>query len=139
MCWEQCVEMGAHIAAIAGAVVSVLVYHTTVKRERQLSTIEAYSKIRDKYSDNLSDEEIKSYLKEMEFLCVGINQKIYSFNILRKMSGRRLLDIYLQKTRKYIEHSRVTQSSNAWSEYERVMLRLQRYYSSKKTKETERK
>lgn len=117
--------------------IGVCVYNT-VRRESKLLVMEEYSKIRDKYPslNNASDEERRAYLKEMEFLCLGINNKIYDFDTLRKMSGKRLVSIYQDCFVNYISDSRKSYGNELnWIEYEKVMIKMSKYYINKeKTK-----
>ena len=127
----NCLEIAANIAAVVGAIISVFVYRGTVNREKRILTIENFSKIRDKYPQELygSNERIKlDYLRDMEFFCLGVNQNIYSFDIMQKMSGKRLLAQYECYMKEFISERRANHSETIWIEYEKTMNRLYKYY-----------
>lgn len=123
------IETVANVFVIIGAIISVCTYRHSVRKEARLSTMKAYSKIRSKYLDEISKKEIKGYLREMEFFCLGINNKVYDFKTLRRMSGRRLYKQYQNQIKPYIELRRTKDTAkNSWYEYERVMRKLECYY-----------
>ncbi|MBQ1216969.1 MAG: hypothetical protein IIX85_03315, partial [Clostridia bacterium] len=119
----EIVSFLADLAAVAGALVSVAVYYDTVNRDRKISTIAKYSELREKFPANIEDldEEGKlAYLKELEFFCTGINERVYDLRILRKMCGKRLIRQYDSVMKDFVEERRrVSQTaSRAWTEYE---------------------
>lgn len=122
-------EIFGNIAAVIGAIISVAVYSHTVKREKKLLTIDTFSKIREKYHKEIPENERMKFLKEMEFFCVGINEGIYDINIIKKMSGKLLLEQY-DEMKPYIKERRtVLQNSECyWCEYEKAMRKLQCMY-----------
>ena len=125
------IEVCANIAAVAGAIISVAVYRHAVKRERKINTIREYVRIRNQFPyEKIPENQLKPYLREMEFFCTGINEGLYDFGVLRKMSGRRLLSQYNNYMREYISdrRTRIGASSVSWVEYEKVMGRLQCRY-----------
>ncbi|MBE6619205.1 MAG: DUF4760 domain-containing protein [Ruminococcaceae bacterium] len=119
-------EIIASITSVLGSIVSVSVYRTTMKREKKILTIEHLSKIREEYSGGFPSEKnnIEKYLKKMEFFCVGINSGIYDIKIVKKMSGRLLLEHY-EKMKIYIQKKK---HESSWCEYEKVMKKLQKMY-----------
>lgn len=129
----EIVSFLADLAAVAGALVSVGVYYDTVNRDRKISTIAKYSELREKFPANIEDldEDGKlAYLKELEFFCTGINERVYDLRILRKMCGKRLIRQYDSVMKDFVEERRrVSQTaSRAWTEYETTILHLKKYY-----------
>lgn len=129
----EIVSFLADLAAVAGALVSVGVYYDTVNRDRKISTIAKYSELREKFPANIEDldEDGKlAYLKELEFFCTGINERVYDLRILRKMCGKRLIRQYDSVMKDFVEERRrVSQTaSRAWTEYEATILHLKKYY-----------
>lgn len=123
------IELIGNIAAVIGAIISVSVYGNTVKREKKILTIETFSKIREKYKKEISENDRTKFLKEMEFFCVGINEGIYDINIIKKMSGKLLLEQY-DGMKPYIKERKATHQDPEcyWCEYEKVMQKLQCMY-----------
>lgn len=133
ICWVKFgIEIVAGLAAVVGAIVSVVVYKQTLNRDKKLATINIINEIRNKYPrvSKLSWCERQSYLREMEFLCTGINEGIYELSILKRMSGRLFLSQY-RIIKPYLEARRKTKPSaeEAWHEYESVMQKLNLLYS----------
>ena len=65
----------------------------------------------------------------MEFFCIGINNGIYDFCILRKMSGQRLLNQYRSGMCEFVDSRRKrSQKTDDWCEYKKVMYKLEKYY-----------
>ena len=130
------VDFFANLAAVAGAVISVGVFKYTVKREQRCLTIEKISKFRENNSKNIDDmnnDEKLNYLREIEFICTGINNKLYDFKILQKMSGKRLLGQYQKHMKSFVASRRIEKGTDEiWCEYEKVMQRLECHYCSKK-------
>ena len=135
MCFIDVVEIAANIAAVAGSVISACVFKHSIKRERQILTIKTFSKFRQKFPKEIvkmSNDERKDYLREIEFFCLGINNKIYDFDTLRKMSGKRLLSQY-KKMKYFVNIRRKERNEDSIGcEYEKVMKRLECYYCTDK-------
>ncbi len=136
MCIAQTFEIIASVATVAGAVISVCVFNHSVKRERRILTIDNFSKFREKYPLEISamtDIEKIDYLRDIEYFCIGVNNKIYDFKILQKMSGKRLLGQYQKEMKVFLENRREIQDTDKiWNEYEKVMQRLECHYCSNK-------
>ena len=66
---------------------SIFVYRKTVERDCKNQTIKKLSEIRTEYQGfgPLSSEKKKRYIQELEFLAIGVEEKIYSFDIIKKM------------------------------------------------------
>ena len=129
----QILSILAELAAVIGAVISVFVYYDTVKRERKITTLQAYAELRDKYPPNietLDDDQKLAYLKDLEFFCTGINEGVYDIHILKKMCGKRLIRQYDNVMKAFVEHRREISAtgSKAWIEYEKTVLRLKKFY-----------
>lgn len=117
------------LAAVIAIVVSVCIYWHGLKREIRLETIKALSEIRKKYfnTKNMDNEQKLRYLNELEYFSVGVNQKIYDFKIVRKMSGHRLnkqyhswMESFIQERRTKFDHGH----SSAYQELERMMKKI---------------
>ena len=136
MCIVQIIEVLADVAAVLGAIISVGVFKHSVKKERQILTLEIYSKIREKHSleiFEMSEEEKLNYLKDLEYFCVGVNSGIYDFKALQKMSGKRLYSQYVNELKDYVNLRREKRDAKEiWCEYEKVMQQLECHYCSKK-------
>ncbi len=134
----QTYEVITSIASVAGAVISVWVFCHSVNRERQILTIKAISGFREKHqleTFNMTDAEKKEYLKDIEYLCIGINNKIYDFKMLRKMCGKRLLSQYKNEMKDFVKIRREKCGTDEiWSEYEKVMKKLEHHYCSTKNR-----
>lgn len=127
------VEILADWAAVAGAITSVVVYCQTLQRDRKLATINKVNEIRCKYPevDPLPEDGKLQYLREMEFLCTGINEGIYDLNILKRMSGRLFLSQYNNLKPFLQKREENPKAKDAWSEYKSVMEKLNLLYSCK--------
>lgn len=125
-------EILTTLAACASVIASVWVHRSTLRRSKKLETIKKLSKLRDDYPelDELTYEEKFNYLKELEFFCTGINEKIYDIHILKKMSGKLFLSQYRNVMRDFIAERRSQSSTakNAWKEYEAVIMKLSDMY-----------
>ena len=123
----------ADLAAVVGALISVLVYYDTVSRDRKASTIDHYAELRDKYPqliEEFTEEQKFAYLKDLEFFCTGINEGIYDLRVLKRMCGKRLIRQYDNVMHAYIEQRRQQSATGkkAWVEYEKTILRLKKFY-----------
>lgn len=131
-------EVITSIASVAGAGISVGVFCRTIKRERRILTIKAISGFREKHqleTFNMTDAEKKEYLKDIEYICIGINNKIYDFKILQKMCGKRLLSQYQNGMEDFVKLRReIRDTDEIWNEYEKVMKKLECHYCSNKNR-----
>lgn len=109
--------------------ISVWTYIHGLNRERNASTLTTLQAIREKYrsTKDLSDDEKKKYLTELEFFATGVNLKIYSCNVVDKMSGKRLIKEYNTWGSKFIDTRRkVSGTENAYCEYEALIKKLKK-------------
>ena len=123
----------ADLAAVVGALISVLVYYDTVNRDRKAATIDHYAELRDKYPqliEDFTEEQKLAYLKDLEFFCTGINEGIYDLHVLKRLCGKRLIRQYDNVMRAYVEQRRQKSATGnkAWVEYEKTILRLKKFY-----------
>lgn len=132
MCFEYVIRISADIAAVVGAFITVFIFRRNVKRERKILTIKAFSEFRNKFPLNtkqMSLKKKKEYLREIEFLCVGINNGVYDFKILQKMSGRRLLSQYDNGMGNFVAlRCQRTGKDDDWCEYKKVIIKLRKHY-----------
>lgn len=121
------VEVIAALVSVAGAVISVVIYLRTVKREAKIATLNVLRNLRGKYPDfgYKTDDEKTQYLKEMEFFCTGVNEKIYDINIVKKMSRTFLLSQYECVFKEFIKERKAdVGQKNIYCEYENVIKKL---------------
>ena len=117
-------ENGEVITAVVAIVVSIVSYWHGIKREKRIETIKALSEIR---INHQNERDQKRYLKELEFFATGVNSKVYSINICRKMSGRALIKDYDNWAEDYIKKVRLlSKNQNAYIQYEQMIKKLKR-------------
>ena len=111
--------------AVAGFVLSVIIYKRTLNRERRLDTLKTLSELRVKFS-----ESDTTSIKYLEFFATGVNQGIYDINIVKKMSGNRLVKQYDENLRDLVEKKRQKKDGNidseAYVQYEAMIEELRK-------------
>ena len=115
------------IAATVAIVISVALYFHGLNRERKIDTLRVFSEIRRKYfnTKTLEDKDKLKYLNELEYFATGVNSKIYSIKIVKKMSGSRLIKQYDNWGNDFIQERRNKYgNNNAYSEYEIMIKKL---------------
>ena len=114
------------LIAVAGFVLSVIIYKRTLNRERRLDTLKTLSELRVNESGTTNIE----YLKALEFFATGVNQGIYDINIVKKMSGNRLVKQYDENLRDLVEKKRQKKDGNidseAYVQYETMIEELRK-------------
>ncbi len=119
------------LVSILAVFISIITHLSIVKRDKQIQTLKMLSEIRFSepdilFSEDIDTETVRQYLQKLEFLCVGINTGIYDFNILKAMSGRRLLCEYDLLLKEEIKSRRTNGSE--YIEYEKVIKKLVKAY-----------
>ena len=96
------------LIAVAGFMLSILVYNNTLNRERRLDTLKTLSELRVKYPNTkrMSEKEKSEYIRALEFFATGVNQEIYDIKIVKKMSGNRLVKQYNENLKELVEQKR---------------------------------
>lgn len=116
------------LIAVAGFVLSVIIYKRTLNRERRLDTLKTLSELRVKFSKPGTTNT--KYLKALEFFATGVNQGIYDINIVKKMSGNRLVKQYDENLRDLVEKKRQKKDgsidSEAYVQYETMIEELRK-------------
>lgn len=134
--WDAIGAVGTVLAAI----IAVLTYRSSVKRQKKQDTIREFSRIREKYP-NLSpqapnpvpDEERIKYLKEMERFCTGVNIGLYDIHVVDRIAGAMLITQYDKYLRDFIEKRRQKTVQNAqtdsiYCEYIKLIEKIQKYH-----------
>jgi len=114
-----------------GVFVSVIIYLNTVNHQKKILTIQEFSKIRERYPDvspNVtSDDNRLEYLKDMERFCVGIHNNIYDIEIVRDMSGHRLIKQYDSYMKDFVQSRRkISSTFLAYERYEETIEKLKK-------------
>lgn len=128
--WVKSIDIG-DMAAVVACVISVVVYKHTVSREARTETIKQLTLLRSKYPKVswLTKKQKINYLRDMEFFCAGVNEKIYDLDIVKKMSGRRLLKDYTALEDFVAQRKQMqTHPETTYIEYETVMKKLECSY-----------
>ena len=129
--WVKSIDIG-DMAAVVACVISVVVYKHTVSREARTETIRQLTLLRSKYPKVswLTKKQKINYLRDMEFFCTGVNEGLYHLRIVKKMSGRRLLNQYNGGMKEFMLERRSGQShpEDTYVEYEKVMEKLKCAY-----------
>lgn len=115
-------------------VISIVTHRQILNRDKRINTISEFSKIREKYSDLSTPEKANcendvplnekrlAYLKQMEFFCIGIQEKVFDMKIVERMSGRLLKKQYCSYMRDFAL-SRVKKGFE-YKEYFEIMDKL---------------
>ena len=76
--------------------ISVCIHRETVLRDCKYQTLKKLSEIRTEYRDfaPMSLEKKKRYIQELEFLAIGVEERIYDLEIIKKMSRKKLVSQY---------------------------------------------
>ena len=76
--------------------ISVCIHRETVLRDCKYQTLKKLSEIRTEYRDfaQMSSEKKKRYIQELEFLAIGVEERIYDLEIIKKMSRKKLVSQY---------------------------------------------
>lgn len=94
------------VGMLTTIVISIVTHRLILKRDKRINTISEFSKIREKYSDLSTlkkancendvqlNEKRLAYLKQMEFLYIGIKEDVFDMEIVEKMSGHLLKKQY---------------------------------------------
>ena len=103
---------------------SVFVYRKTVERDCKNQTIKKLAEIRTEYRGfgPLSSEKKKRYIQELEFLSIGVEEKIYSFDIIKKMSKKRLVSQYDKYIEKFLKEQ---YKEDDYKSYKKMIKKLQ--------------
>ena len=114
------------LAAVAALVVTVIIYRKTLVRECKLDTLRTLSELRIKYPSikEMSDGDKLHYVQELEFFATGINQGIYNIDIVKAMSGNRLISQYDRHLKKFIEERKKGNKNKAYIEYQKMIMEL---------------
>lgn len=127
------------IGTVSAAIIAVLTYRASVKRQRKQDTIREFSAIREEYPNlspkapnPVSDEERIKYLKEMERFCTGVNVGLYDICVVNKMAGAMLITQYDSYMKGLIQGRKKRTKQNAdendiYSEYTEFIERLRKY------------
>lgn len=128
------------VGTILAAIIAVLTYRSSVKRQKKQDTIREFSRIREKYP-NLSskapnpvlDEERIKYLKEMERFCTGVNIGLYDIHVVDKMAGTMLItqyDNYMDRLIKERKDKTIQNANpdNIYYEYADLIKKLRKYH-----------
>jgi len=150
-CIQNLLSFGADLAVILGIIFVVIQILQTGKiaradhdrREKQ-STIEFYNALStesyDLYdifgnkpidissidSNKVLKESVIKYLGRLERLAVGVNSKIYNFDILNFMCGQYLIERYYQ-FEKYIEKARHGNNKICYKEFEILVKNIKEH------------
>lgn len=134
--WDAIGAVGTLLAAI----IAVLTYRSSVKRQKKQDTIREFSAIREKYP-NLSPEAHKpvsddvrtEYLKEMERFCTGVNIGLYDIHVVDRIAGTMLITQYNKYLSDLIEKRRDktvqnAQADNIYCEYIKLIEQIRKYH-----------
>ena len=128
------------VGTILAAIIAVLTYRSSVKRQKKQDTIREFSAIREKYP-NLSPEAHKpvsddvrtEYLKEMERFCTGVNIGLYDIHVVDRIAGTMLITQYDNYLRVFIKDRRDktmqnAQADNIYCEYTKFIEQIRKYH-----------
>ncbi len=137
--WAMIIAAVGFLVAFASLIVTIRANAKNRKRESTIQTMHKLIPIRDQYTNmrNSSDEERKNYLRNMEYFATGVNNDVYSIQIVNKMSGGLLVRQYDDYLREYIEEARrhtgvEVRSEQKYYEYEKMIQKLKRIRMKKR-------
>lgn len=125
----QICEIISGISAVVAIIISIALYRHGLNRERRTDTLKNLSEIRRRYfnTKTLDEKEKLKYLNELEYFATGVNEKIYDINIVRKMSGSRLIRQYDNWIADFIQVRRNQFGNNkTYCEYEKMIEKLKK-------------
>lgn len=132
--WNEALPM---VISVAALIATVCIHIHEVKREKQILTMSEVSRIRRRYPNMnpkakhpVSDKIRLKYLREMERFCTGVNNGVYDFETLQKLSGHFLYTQYNKYMRDFVRKRRKSKEESEWkyNQYEKVMKKLGRKY-----------
>lgn len=125
----QFCEIISGMSAVVAIIISIALYRHGLNRERRTDTLKNLSEIRRRYFNTkaLDEKEKLKYLNELEYFATGVNEKIYDINIVKKMSGSRLIRQYDNWIAEFIQVRRSQFGNNrAYCEYEKMIKTIKR-------------
>lgn len=134
--WDAIGAAGTILAAI----IAVLTYRSSVRRQKKQDTIREFSAIREKYPNlspksysPVSDDVRVEYLKEMERFCTGVNIGLYDIHVVDKIAGTMLITQYDKYLKAFIGNRKNktiqnAHANNIYCEYTKFIEQIRKYH-----------
>lgn len=122
-------ELTSIFISLLALTLSIYTYFHGLNRERTLDTISAFSNIRLKYYrwNDLNNEQRARYMSELEFFATAANKGMYDINIVKTMSGTRMVKLYDRYLQSYTSESGTKYNNpNYYSELEEMIEKLRK-------------
>ena len=138
--------MSALVVSVVAVGVSVVTYNNSLKRERKQATLDAFNILQSQVLDELNHhsraefvevaqnsrkkehkaqfDSFRGLLARCEHFAVGVNEKIYDFNVVDKLAAAHLIFLY-EKVKPVIQEVRYRPNAEKYyGEFEHLVVRL---------------